>query len=85
MMFGMDFTTLLVMIAAAIILFVALDFLFAGGGMTSAVTLAPHASAGVGGAMQCGAAMMSSPYGWALILVIILAALGAFSFFFGYR
>lgn len=75
-MFGMDFTTVLIMITAAIILFIALDLLFAGGGMTSAA---------MGGAMQCGAAMMSSPYGWALILVIVLVALGAFSFFFGYR
>lgn len=75
-MFGMDWTTVLVMVAVALVLLVALDLLLAGGGMTSAV---------MGGAMQCGAAMMSSPYGWALILVIILVALGAFSFFFGYR
>ena len=75
-MFGIDLTTALVIFAALVIVFFALDFLFAGGGMTSAV---------MGGAMQCGAAMAASPYGWALILVIILVALGAFGILFGYR
>ncbi len=75
-MFGLDLATVLVVVAITLVLFVALDILLAGGGMTSAA---------MGGATQSGAAMMSSPYGWALILVIIPVALGAFSFFFGYR
>lgn len=75
-MFGVDLTTVLVIIGAAILLFLLLDFLFAGGGMTSAMT---------GAAAQCGAAALGSPYGWALIVTLVILALAAFEFLFGYR
>lgn len=75
-MLGIDLTTVLVILGALVILFLALDFLFAGGGMTSAM---------MGGAMQCGAAAMGSPYGWVLIIALILVALAAFALVFGYR
>jgi len=75
-MFGIDLTTVLVILGALIVLFLAFDFLFAGGGMTSAM---------MGGAMQCGAAAMGSPFGWVLIVALILVVLAAFGILFGYR
>ncbi len=75
-MFGIDWTIVAVAIAVIIVLFLALDFLFAGGGMTSAM---------MGGAMQCGAAVMGSPFGWVLIVALILVVLAAFGIFFGYK
>lgn len=75
-MFGIDLTTALVVFAALVILLFALDLLLAGGGITSAM---------LGGAMQCGAAMARSAYGWVLIVVLVLVVLGAFGILFGYR
>lgn len=75
-MLGIDLTAALVIVIALVLLFLAFDFLFAGGGMTSAM---------MGGAMQCGAAAMGSPYGWALIVALILVVLAAFRILFGYR
>ncbi|MCL4395848.1 MAG: hypothetical protein M1482_13775 [Chloroflexi bacterium] len=75
-MVGIDWTIVLVAIAVVVVLFLTFDFLFAGGGMTSAM---------MGGAMQCGAAAMGSPFGWALIVALILVVLAAFGILFGYR
>jgi hypothetical protein len=75
-MLGIDLTTALMILGALIILFLAIDFLFAGGGMTSGL---------MGGAMQCGATMMGSPYGWVLIVALILVVLAAFGILFGYK
>ncbi len=75
-MLGIDLTTALVIVIALVVLFLAFDFLFAGGGMTSAM---------MGGAMQCGAAAMASPFGWVLIVALILVVLAAFGILFGYR
>lgn len=75
-MFGIDGTVVLIGLGALLILFLAIDFLFAGGGMTSAM---------MGGATQCGAAMMSSPYGWVLIVALVLVGLAIFGVLFGYR
>lgn len=72
-MLGVDLTTLLFIFIALVVIFLALDFVFAGGGMTSAM---------MGGAAQCGAAMMGSPYGWVLIVAIVVIALGVFGFIF---
>ena len=74
-MLGIDLTTTLVILAALVVLFLALDFLFAGGGMTSAM---------MGGAIQCSAAVMGSPFGWVLIVALILVILAVFGIFFGY-
>ncbi len=75
-MLGIDLTTALVILGALVILFLAFDFVFAGGGMTSAL---------MGGAMQCGAAAMGSPYGWMLIVVLVVVVLAVFGILFGYR
>ena len=75
-MFGIDLSTALVILAALIVLFLAFDFLYAGGGMTSAI---------MGGAMQCGAGIMGSPYGWTLIVALIVIVLVAFGMMFGVR
>jgi hypothetical protein len=72
-MLGVDLTTLLLIIGALVLIFLALDFVFAGGGMTSAM---------MGGAAQCGAAMMGSPYGWVLIVAFIVIVLAVFGFIF---
>ena len=72
-MLGVDLTTLLLIVNALGVVFLVLDFLFAGGGMTSAM---------MGGAAQCGAAMMGSPYGWVLIVAIIVIVLGVFGFIY---
>ena len=75
-MVGIDWTIVLVVIAVLVVLFLALDLLFAGGGMTSAA---------MGDATQCGAAVMESPFGWVLIVALILVVLAAFGILFGYR
>ena len=75
-MLGIDLTTALVILAALVLLFLVLDLLFAGGGMTNAM---------MGGAMQCGAAMVGTPYGWVLILALVLVVLAAFGLVLGYR
>ena len=75
-MLGFDLTTAFVIIIALVLLFLALDFLFAGGGMTSAMMC---------GAMQCGAATMGSPYGWALIITLVLVVLAVFGILFVFR
>ena len=75
-MVGIDWTIVLVAIAVVVVLFLAFDFLLAGGGMTSAM---------MGGAIQCGAAVMESPFGWVLIVALILVVLAAFGILFGYR
>ena len=75
-MVGIDWTIVLVAIAVVVVLFLAFDFLLAGGGMTSAM---------MGGAIQCGAAAMGSPFGWLLIVALILVVLAAFGILFGYR
>ena len=72
-MLGVDLTALLFLSIALVVIFLALDFVFAGGGMTSAM---------MGGAAQCGAAMMGSPYGWVLIVALIVIALGMFGIIF---
>jgi hypothetical protein len=72
-MLGVDLTILLLIVVVLFVILLALDFVFAGGGMTSAT---------MGGAAQCGAAMMGSPYGWVLIVAFIVIALGAFGFIF---
>ncbi|MBI5300617.1 MAG: hypothetical protein HY868_00655 [Chloroflexi bacterium] len=84
-MIGIDWVMVLIGLGALLILFLAIDFLFAGGGMSSAMmgtatqcgaamTLAPHASAGV-----------ASPYGWVLIVALVLITLAIFGVLFGYR
>ncbi len=75
-MFGIDLTTLVIIVIAFIGVFLLLDLVFAGGGMTGAM---------MGGAAQCGAAMMGSPYGWGLIVALVLVVLVAFGALFGYR
>ena len=75
-MFGIDLTTALVILGALVILFLAIDFLIAGGGMTGTL---------MGGAMQCSAAAMGSPYGWALIVALVLVVLAIFGSLFGSR
>lgn len=75
-MFGIDLTTLLIILGAAVLVWLALDFLLAGGGMTSAM---------MSGAAQCGAAALGSPFGWALILVVVVGVLALFGVFFGAR
>jgi len=75
-MLGIDWTIVLIGLGALLILFLAVDFLFAGGGMTGAL---------MGTATQCGAAMMSSPYGWVLIVAFVLVALAIFGVVFGSR
>ncbi len=75
-MFGIDLTTLLVLVAVLIAVFLVIDFLFAGGAMTSGM---------MGATAQCGAAAMSSPYGWMLIVAIVVIVLCAFGVLFGAR
>lgn len=75
-MMAFDFTTVLVIFFGLFVLFLAVDFIFAGGGMTSAM---------MGGAIQsCGAAL-SSPYGWTVIVGVLLILLAALWILFGYR
>ncbi len=75
-MFGIDWTIVLVGLGALVLLFLLLDFLFAGGGMTGGM---------MGTAAQCGAAVMGSPFGWVLIVAIIVVVLAAFGILYGYR
>lgn len=75
-MFGIDGTTVLVIVLGLFLVLFLLDLLFAGGGMTGAMMT---------GAMQCGAAIMSSPLGWGVLLAIVLIALAAFGFGWGVR
>ncbi len=75
-MFGIDLTTVLAIVGALVLLFLVADFVFAGGGMTSAV---------MGGAMHCGAATMNSPYGWVLVVALVVVVLAIFGVLFGYR
>ncbi len=56
-----------------VVLFLLMDFLLAGGGMTNAV---------MGGLLQCGSAVLGSPYGWTLIVVIVLLILASFGILF---
>ncbi len=72
-MFGIDTVTLLVMIGALVVLLLLLDFLMAGGGMTGAL---------MGGMMQCGAAVLGSPYGWVLVLTLVVIILALFGIYF---
>jgi len=73
-MFGIDLITALVIIAVFVVLILVIDLVFTGGGMTSGM---------MGVAAQCGAAAMSSPYGWILIVAIIFIVLTAFGRLFG--
>ncbi len=75
-MFGIDWTIVLIGLGALVLLFLLLDLLFAGGGMTGGM---------MGAAAQCGAAVMGSPFGWVLIVAIIVAVLAAFGILYGYR
>lgn len=75
-MFGIDLTTALVILAALIVLFLVSDFLFAGGGMTGGM---------MGAAAQCGAGIMGSPYGWTLIVAVVVIVLVVFGMVFGAR
>ncbi len=70
-MVGIDLTTVLLLIVGLVVLFLALDFLFAGGGMTGAM---------MGGMMHGTAAMLGSPYGWALIIALVLIVLAVIEF-----
>ncbi len=80
-MFGVDLTILLLIIVALGVVFLVLDFLFAGGGMTLRQAQG-RLGAMMGGAAQCGAAMMGSPYGWVLIVAFIVVVLAVFGFIF---
>ena len=73
-MFGIDLTTLLGIVIAVVAIFLLLDLLFAGGGMTGGM---------MGAAAQCGAAMMGSPYGWVVIVALVLVILAVFGIAFG--
>ena len=75
-MFGIDLSAALVILAALIVLFLVSDLLFAGGGMTSAM---------MGTAAQCGAGIMGSPYGWTLIVALVVIVLVVFGMVFGAR
>ena len=74
----------LIVIGVLVVLILALDLLFAGGGMTLRQAQG-RLSAATGGAMQCGAAVMGSPFGWVLIVALILVVLATFGILFGYR
>ncbi len=59
------------LILALVITLFLLDCLLAGGGMTGAV---------MGGMMHGTATMLGSPYGWLLIVALVLIILAAFGF-----
>ncbi len=59
------------LILALVVALILLDCLLAGGGMTGAV---------MGGMMHGTAAMLGSPYGWLLIVALVLIILTAFGF-----
>ena len=75
-MFGIDLTTILVILGALVVLFLVIDLVFAGGAITGGM---------MGATAQCGAAMMGSPYGWMLIVAIVVIVLFAFGMLFGAR
>ncbi len=68
---GVDLVTALMLIIALVVALILLDCLLAGGGMTGAV---------MGGMMHGTAAMLGSPYGWLLIVALVLIILTAFGF-----
>ncbi len=78
---GVDLTTALLIIVALGVVFLILDFLFAGGGMTLRQAQG-RLGAMMSSAAQCGAALLGSPYGWVLIVAIIIIVLAAFGFIF---
>ena len=73
-MFGIDLLTLFIIVLIALGVLFVLDLLFAGGGMTSAM---------MGGMMHGAAGMMGSPYGWALIVALVIVVLVVFSLSIG--
>lgn len=75
-MLGIDWTLVLIGLGVLVILFLAVDFLFAGGGMTGGM---------IGAAAQRGAAAMGSPYGWTLVVALVVIVLVAFGLIFGVR
>ncbi|MBI5029270.1 MAG: hypothetical protein HZB51_01990 [Chloroflexi bacterium] len=75
-MFSFDLITAFIIIAALMVLFLMLDLVFAGGGMTSGL---------LGAVAQCGAAAMGSPYGWMLIVALVVIVLVAFGMMLGVR
>ena len=75
-MFGIDLTSVIVIFAALIVLFLVIDLVFAGGAMTGGM---------MGATAQCGAAMLGSPYGWMLIVALVVIILIAFGMMFGMR
>ncbi len=72
-MMGVDLVTALLLILAFVVALFLLDCLLAGGGMTGAV---------MGGMMHGTAAMLGSPYGWLVIVTLVLIILAAFGFLF---
>lgn len=72
-MIGLDPILILAALLGLALAFLALDFVFSGGGMASAM---------MGGAAQCGTALMGSPYGWMLIVAVVVIALGVFGILF---
>ncbi len=70
-MIGIDLTTVLLILGALFLLFLIVDLLFAGGGMTGGM---------MGGMMQGGAALMGTPYGLGLIVVLVILGLGLIVF-----
>ena len=67
---GIDLLTALAVLIAILVVLLAADLLFAGGGMTGAM-------------MHGGAAMMGSAYGWAIIVALVIVTLVAFGLLFG--
>lgn len=68
MVLGMDLGSLLLIVAVALVAFLALDLLFAGGGMTGGM---------MGGMMSGMAGMAGTPWAWGVVLVlgVVLALL----------
>lgn len=75
-MFGIDLITLLVIVLIALGVLLVLDLLLAGGGTTSAM---------MGGMVHGAAGMMGSPYGWALIVALVVLVLVVFGLVFASR
>ncbi len=70
---GIDLLTALMLILALGVVLFLLDCLLAGGSMTGAA---------MGGMMHGTAAMLGSPYGWLVIVALVLIILAAFGFLF---
>ncbi len=70
---AVDLVAALMLIIALVVALILLDCLLAGGGITGAV---------MGGMMHGTAAMLGSPYGWLLIVAVILIVLTAFGLAF---